>query len=51
MPKEIVIPVKPPAHIEMLEQAPTGMGLATAPKHKFKRKEKKESKSDKAKKF
>ena len=38
MPKKIIIPTKAPAHIEMLEQTPTGMALATTPNQKFKRK-------------
>ena len=33
--KEVVIPTKAPVHIEMLEQTPTGMAIATTPKQKI----------------
>ena len=42
--KEVVIPAKAPVHIEMLEQTPTGMALATTPKQKFTRKPQKKEK-------
>ena len=42
--KEVVIPTKAPVHIEMLEQTPTGMALATTPKQKFTRKPQKKEK-------
>ena len=42
--KNIVIPTKPPVHIEMLEQTPTGMAIATAPKQKITRRPPKKEK-------
>ena len=42
--KNIVISAKPPVHIEMLEQTPTGMALATTPKQKITRRSSKKEK-------
>ena len=42
--KNIVIPTKPPAHIEMLEQTPTGMAIATTSKQKITRRPPKKEK-------
>ena len=42
--KNIVIPAKAPVHIEMLEQTPTGMAIATTSKQKITRKPQKKEK-------